>query len=211
MLERIREGMATAGQVEWEEIFLNRTRFHDEAAERLAGANGLIFGYPLYIDTMPAVMLRFLEILYANSASVRVIRESGIRALFLIHSGFPDGVHTAHLEEIHRRLCETLGLEYAGTIRKPGSEGVRLMPPAMQKKLFSILRDAGEALAKRADFVPGTHDELVRHERFGIFQKALLRLGAAIGVTNMYWNKMLKQNGAWEKRFKAPYGMKYRP
>ena len=206
MLERIREGIATEGQEEWEEIFLNRTQYHDQAATRITGAKGIVFGYPLYTDSMPAVMIRFLETLCTKSIAAGVMRDNDMPALFLVHSGFSDGVHTAHLREVHERLCDAIGLRYVGTIRKPGSEGVRLMPPAMQKRLFTVLRNAGEALVNNGDVVAGTHDELVRHERFGAFQKFVLRLGATLGVTNMYWNQMLKKNGAWEKRFNAPYG-----
>jgi hypothetical protein len=209
MLEGVREGMTVIGALEWDEVFLHRTRHHQDAVDRIDGANGVMFGYPLYTDSMPAVMVQFLEILCADPAAISAIRSREIPAAFLVHSGFPDGVHTAHLEDVHKRLCEATGLRYVGTIRKPGSEGVRLMPPKMQKRLFSTLRNAGSLLVNGGTIDPVMRDALARYERPGVFRQAALRVASAVGVTKIYWNQMLKQHNAREKRFDAPYGQKY--
>lgn len=211
MLERVREGMESAGQVQWRELYLNKHKRHGDFAAAACDADGIIFAYPLYTDSMPGVAVQFLETLCGDENVTAALRGREVAAVFLVHSGFPEGVQTAHLEQIHIRLCEALGLRYGGTIRKPASEGVRLMPASMQKRLFSVLRDVGVCLIRGDDIHDAGINQLVRYEHMGPLRKLLLRVGAAVGITNMYWIQMLKRHGAWEKRFDAPYGPAYTP
>ncbi len=43
-------------------------------------------------------------------------------------------------------------------------------------------------------------------ERFSRFGVVLASLACRIPIIQFYWNGMLKKNGAWERRFAAPYG-----
>ncbi len=257
MLERIREGMEKeaargplSARVDWDELLLNRVKKHEELLDRIAEADGIIFAYPLYTDSMPGIALQFLQALCARrecaeaeherTEAERVEGSAAKRlthcppALFLVHSGFPEGVHTAHLPEVHAHICSRTGLQYAGTVRKPGSEGVRLMPAFMLRSLFRTLRDVGAELvaAGRDSGAPagprpaGTRADsagtglrprierrtaaLVRCERMGPFRRATLRVAAKLGVVNLYWIRMLKEHGGWKERFDAPYGPSFR-
>ena len=203
MLEQIRAGMPEAA---WEERFLNRVHEHGETADLLAEADGIVFAYPLYTDSMPGIAVRFLETLYHRVRSNQRIARADLPAAFLVHSGFPEGVHTAHLSDTHRLICRKLGFRYLGTIRKPGSEGVRLMPPSMQRSLFTILRACGGRLASGEALDQDKIAQLIRYERLGSFRRVLLRLGGRLGLANIYWNRMLKQHHAWDTRYDAPYG-----
>lgn len=206
MLEEIRAGMTSVGQVEWEEIYLSHVRVHGRVIERLPAADGILFAYPLYTDSMPGIAVQFVETLLSHAEAIERLRARRVPAAFLLHSGFPDGVHTAHLEDVHRRLCEELGLRYAGTIRKPGSEGTRLMPRRMLRSLFERLRAAGAALAAGNDIDAADAGRLIRFERFGPMGRVMMRIGATLGTINVYWMHMLRKHGAFDRRFDAPYG-----
>jgi len=206
MLEQMRAGMLEASlEASWEELFLNRVQEHEAAVDRLSEADGIVFAYPLYTDSMPGIAVRFLETLYHRLQLNKRLARPDLPAAFLVHSGFPEGVHTAHLPDLHRRICRRFGFRYLGTIRKPGSEGVRLMPPTMQRSLFARLRESGSMLACGESLDQGQIDNLVRYERLGPPRQLLLRAGEKIGIANMYWNRMLKQHHAWDARFDAPY------
>ena len=247
MLEKIREGMEEArgplsARLDWEELFLNRVRKHEELLDRIAEAEGIIFAYPLYTDSMPGIALQFLQALCARREHAEAEGVQGSAAtrlahfppaLFLVHSGFPEGVHTAHLPEVHERICGRTGLQYVGTVRKPGSEGVRLMPTFMLRSLFRTLRDVGAELVS-AEIESGAPADsrsaetgtdagtglrprierqaagLVRCERMGQLRRATLWLAAKLGVVNLYWIRMLKEHGGWKERFDAPYGPSFR-
>ncbi|MFP4563831.1 MAG: NAD(P)H-dependent oxidoreductase [Spirochaetia bacterium] len=208
MLEQVRSGMESAAGgsvIEWDEYFLRDADSHSRAAETAASGDGLLIAYPLYTDSMPGITVRFLETLAGASGLKYSLEGRNIPAAFLAHSGFPDGIHTAHLPGIHREICGSLGFTYAGTLRKPGSEAVRLMPPNMQKSLFRTLREAGIGLVRDGRIPPDLEDALVRYETPGPMQCFAMRLMSATGIINMYWNRMLKKNGAWKKWFDAPY------
>ena len=224
ILEAFGEGMAGAvprtgaaeetpgSGLERDEYLLRNVDGHSRAAEAAASCDGIVLAYPLYTDSMPAIVIRFLETLTAlhspgdRDGGTGGIRSRGIPAAFIVHSGFPDGIHTAHLPEIHREICGRLGFTYAGTLRKPGSEAVRLMPPKMQKRLFRTLEAAGAALVRESRIPPDLEDALVRYETPGPGARLLMRLMSATGFINMYWKRMLKYHGAWDRRFDAPYG-----
>lgn len=208
MLEEIRSGMesdAEGSLLEWDEYLLRDADSHSRAAEAAADSDGVVLAYPLYTDSMPGIVIRFIETLPGRTDLIDAFRHRGTRAAFIVHSGFPDGIHTAHLPDIHREICGSLGLSYAGTLRKPGSEPVRLMPPKMQKTLFKTLKEAGAGLAHNGRIPPDLEDALVRYEKPGPVRRTTMRLMSGTGLINFYWNSMLKKHGAWEKRFDAPY------
>jgi len=39
----------------------------------------------------------------------------------------------------------------------------------------------------------------------GAVARIIYRLISLTGLTNFYWNGMLKKNGAWKQRFNTPY------
>jgi NAD(P)H-dependent FMN reductase len=247
----MRDGMsAVDSDLQWQDAYLNRVAEHETVAGELSLVDGFILAYPLYTDSMPGVVVQFLDVCRRRRAEVVAAEaapadaapaqaapaeaapaapaESGagatgdasdessdekrgprIRAAFLVHSGFPEGVHTAHLEEVHRRICDVLELEYAGTIRKPGSEGVRMMPPFLLRGTKTVLEDAGAALARGKDVTAADVGRLVRVERLGPLRRLMLRISARTGTINFYWKGMLRKHGAWDKRYDSPYGAPY--
>ena len=211
MLEQMRSGMERAAEVTWQEEFLNNPNRHAEIADSSKKADALILAYPLYTDSMPGIVVHFLETLLAAE------REGGVGQLvekpvfFLVHSGFPDGIHTKHQEHTHRRIAEELRWRYLGTLRKPGSEGVRLMPPAMNRKLFSVLQEIGRRLALGAELDSELMGRLAPREHYGPMKRVMFRIMAMVGITNIYWNQMLKKHEAYAIRFQAPYGPPYKP
>jgi pyruvate/2-oxoglutarate dehydrogenase complex dihydrolipoamide acyltransferase (E2) component len=260
----MRDGMsAVDSDLQWQDAYLNRVAEHETVAGELSLVDGFILAYPLYTDSMPGIVVQFLDVCRRRRAEVfdaapadaapadaapadaapaqaapaqaapaeaapAAPAESGagatgdasdessdekrgprIRAAFLVHSGFPEGVHTAHLEEVHRRICDVLELEYAGTIRKPGSEGVRMMPPFLLRGTKTVLEDAGAALARGKDVTAADVGRLVRVERLGPLRRLMLRISARTGTINFYWKGMLRKHGAWDKRYDSPYGAPY--
>jgi hypothetical protein len=208
MLELIRQG--TSGEAEWEEVELRRIREHGSICEKMAAADGIVLAYPLYTDSMPGIVVKFLETLAGDHAATDVLRVRGTPVLYVVHSGFPDGIHTAHLVEVNKRVSEHLGLRNLGTIRKPGSEGVRFMPPFMLRKVARTLERVGEALVTDQDMTSTGAESLVRFERYPLFRRIMVRLHMLLGTINIYWNSMLRKHNAWDHRFDAPYGEPYR-
>jgi NAD(P)H-dependent FMN reductase len=167
-------------------------------------ADEVVFAFPLYTDSMPGLVKAFLEaIALADGTHLQ-----GKRVAFVIQSGFPEGIHTEILGAYLARVCERLGFVHLGTLRKGGMEGIRAMPPQQVAKIQSRFVKAGRELGEGGRFSPELIRTMAEPRTFGRKANGIIRLLGAIGLGNDYWNYMLKEHGAYERRFDAPYLVK---
>ncbi|MBI9108043.1 MAG: NAD(P)H-dependent oxidoreductase [Spirochaetales bacterium] len=164
-------------------------------------AENIIIVFPLYTDCMPGIVLEFLEALSEKKAD-------GSKKLgFIVHSGFPESVHSEWVERYLKKFSERTAYKYLGTIIKGGSEGIRLMPEKMMKKLFGRFNELGGHFAGTGGFSAGLIEELKKPRRLSAFGRLIYSLLGKIGLTNMYWNSNLKKNNAYKDRFAKPFKM----
>lgn len=172
-----------------------------ETLESFLAADEVVFAFPLYTDSMPALVKEFLEaIALADRRRLR-----GKRVAFVIQSGFPEGIHTEVLGNYLARICHRLGFVRLGTLRKGGMEGIRIMPARQVAKIQARFVGAGKDLGATGCFPPDLIRAMAEPRTFDWKGRALVRLLCATGLANYYWNHMLKKNGAYDRRFDAPY------
>lgn len=167
-------------------------------------ADEVVIALPLYTDSMPGLVKAFFETIALADRS----RLHGKRVAFILQSGFPEGIHTEALGAYLARLCQRLGFVHLGTLRKGGVEGIRMMPPKSVAKIQAQFVQAGRDLGAGGSFSPHMIRTMAEPRTFGWKARGLIRLLGAIGLINHYWNHMLKQHGAYERRFDAPYLVK---
>jgi NAD(P)H-dependent FMN reductase len=201
ILAWIGEGLARAGADKPETLFLNRTGDHDAQRRAFLTADEILLVFPLYTDSVPGIVKSFLDPL----AGVDRKRLAGKRFAFVVHSGFPESIQSAAVVAWLTRLCSRLGLTLVGGAIKGGSEGYRMMPPAMTKKVHGLFTRLGESLAIDGRFDEQTVTRLARPRRLNLFTRIVYRLLTPTGLPNFYWNMMLKKHGAWQRRFDRPY------
>lgn len=177
-------------------------RLHEspQMVEAFARAECAILGLPLYTDAMPAVVKRFIEALepltgQANNPALG----------FVVQSGFPEALHSRYLERYLERLAERLGSPYLGTIVKGGGEGTRVMPPEMNRALFTHLRTLGAGLRSEGRFDPEILALIAQPERYPALLGPIFRLFLRLPIAHAYFDQMLKANGAYERRFARPF------
>lgn len=204
ILTWIAEGMAEVGIEAPPMVDLAPDPARPAHREAFLAADEIVFAFPLYIDTMPAIVKTFLELLAATDATGL----RGKRVAFIIHSSFPEGVHTEVLGQYLARLCVRLGFQHLGTLRRGESEAIRAMPTDQLTKTVLAFRAAGKALGEKGEFPPELISRMAEPRTFGLVARTVLRLLGATGVINHYWNANLKKNGAFARRFDAPYGAK---
>ena len=183
-----------------ERFHLNRAEDQPAAAEAFGRAEAVLIAMPLYTDAMPGLVMAFFELLKQFQG-----RPDNPRLGFLVQSGFPEAAHSRHLERYLRGLAERLGCPYMGTLVRGGGEGLRVAPPKRFRKLFALLEEMGLDFGHNGEFDPALLKKLARPERFPAFVTFILKPVMRLGVFNGYWNRMLKKNHAWEKRFDKPY------
>jgi hypothetical protein len=209
MLSRVAEGWERGGGSAPEILHLARKAGFDRALEAFAGADVVLLGMPLYTDAMPGLVKAWIEAI-APRGPVAVSGSNNPTLAFLVQSGFPEARHSRPLERYLEKLARRLGSPYAGTIVRGGGESLQMMPEEANKKLWARLRVLGEQLVRDDRFGEVELNAVAGIEQFSTAAAALLSVASALPVLRYYlqyyWNMKLKKNGAWERRFAAPYG-----
>jgi hypothetical protein len=202
MLAQVAEGWREAGGAAPEELSLANAQDFQRALASFPSAGTVLLGLPLYTDSMPALVLRWIE------ALAPLAGQDGPRPAlgFLVQSGFPEAMHCRPLERYLERLAGRLGCAYAGTIVRGAGESLRGRPDKACRGLFSNLRVLGGELARDGRFGAASLRAVAGLERLGPVALRLVGLLAPTPLARFMWNKDLKANRAWDRRFDAPYG-----
>ena len=201
ILEWIAQGLEQVGITHLPIVDLAPDPTRTTHLEAFQDADEVVFAFPLYTDSMPAMVKGFLEaVALADRSQLR-----GKRVAFIIQSGFPEGIHTEALGSYLARVCERLELVHLGTLRKGGVEGIRMMPPKSVAKIQSRFVQAGQELGARGSFSSELIRSMAEPRTFGWKGRALIRMLGGLGLLNFYWNRMLKKHGAYSRRFDTPY------
>lgn len=208
MLARVAQGWEQSGERTPEVLHLARKADFDRAVVAFATTDAVLLGFPLYTDSMPALVKAYIE---ALAPQVEVAAAGGVNPTlaFLVQSGFPEALHSRPVERYLKKLAHRLGASYAGTIVRGGGESLQAMPEEANKKLWARLRVLGEQLARDGRFGEAELRAVAGIEHFSPIARALLSLAVKLPITQFYWNSQLKKNGAWQRRFAAPYGPAY--
>jgi len=202
LLENFRKGLEEKGDHHWDLVYLNKTNNRDDHIIKMKEADVMILGFPLYTDSLPGIVSYFIEGLDTEEGY------NNVKAIFLVHSGFGEGIHTEWLEKWFEKLCARTKMDYIGTIRKPGSEGLKMMPDNMTAKVFSKINALGRSFDTKGVLNPELLKKLHRPRKYNFFTRGLIRVFSLFGLTNFYWNMMLKKNNAYDHRFDRPYSQK---
>jgi hypothetical protein len=190
----------TAGHVH-EVIHLVRATDRSRALEAFGEAGAVLIAFPLYTDAMPAVVTELVAALAPRCAAAR-----NPRLLFLVQSGFPEAFHSRPVERWAEKLARRLGASYAGTMVKGGVEGIQARPPWMSRALLERMRALGRGFGATGALDPAALARLAGRDRLSLGARMGLRLAGAAGLLDLWWNHLLKRNGAYAERHARPLG-----
>jgi multimeric flavodoxin WrbA len=200
MLEQFLKGFTSLPGRSGEIYHLVHTNDADRFVQAFQEAECVWLGFPLYTDAMPGIVKVFIESLELYQGRV-----NNPPMGFLVQSGFPEAAHSRHVEQYLQKLSVRLGSPYLGTLVKGNGEGTRLMPENMNRKLFDTLYQLGRIFGETGQLDPVLVRSLARPERYPAFLAPIYKLFVRLPIASFYWDGMLKQNGAYEKRFARPY------
>lgn len=181
-------------------IHLAEAGSEEKAVQAFAEATSVVLGFPLYTDAMPGITKAFIDALEPLCA-----RDEGPDLVFLVQSGFPEAVHSRAVETYLARLTDRLNGRYAGTIVKPGGEGTRLRHEERNAELFARMRELGRSFATSGALDEKVLRLLATPERFPWWLIPVLRLFYRTRTAKFFWDRQLRENGAFEERFARPY------
>ncbi len=182
--------------------YLAQTGNHGQYLEEFHSADTALFVFPLYCDSMPAVVKEFFEILLMNKP------EKPKNLAFIVQSGFPEAIHMANMQKYLQKLSNRLNCNCLGTLTKSGVEGIQSMPHFMTRKLYADFNMLGEFFAKKGHFDPAIATKMARPYRMSFPKIIIAKTIVSTGLANFYWNTQLKKNGAFSKRHNRPFGQR---
>ena len=128
-----------------------------------------------------------------------------LKMMFLIQSGFPEAVHSRYAERYMEHVTAILGADYVGTIVKGGIEGIGKRPKSMDRATLNGMREIGERFGQQGALDRKMLIRFARPEKLSPAGRVVLPLVAKFVNNPLYWDKMMKENGAYEERFARPY------
>lgn len=165
-------------------------------ASYMNGFDDWLFFFPLYVNAMPGILKRLFEHLSPSEEK---------RAGYVVQSGFEEAFQSDWLCAILKNFNRRMGYQDLGIVVAGGMAGVRYMPENMNKKTFARLEKAGSLYEQNGMLDEAVIQEFGKLYRYSEKQLKRLRFFRKLGLTNMFWNSMLKKNNAYQKRFDKPY------
>ena len=198
LLEHFQNGFENNGGEVTSVDFLIQEKHLEDQVQRFREAECIFLAFPLYVDSMPGIVKKFIE-------TVSSFNGEGKKILFMVQSGFPESVHSEEVKNYLLLLAKRWNMECLGVIVKPGVEGIQIMPNWMTNRLFNKMNQFGKQLATLERLNAGDLKKLAKPYKFSAFRIKVFKLMQLTGMANFYWNKNLKEHGAFEQRFNAPY------
>lgn len=120
--------------------------------------------------------------------------------VFFVQYGFPESTQSKHLEEYLNHLIFYHNLNVRHIIICPGLGGLKSAPEKYYQKQRVLLNRAGRELNS------GSILEKTRHQLRGVesirgIHKLWHRLSEFIGLQDYFWNRIMKINGCYDKRY----------
>ncbi|HPF51407.1 MAG TPA: NAD(P)H-dependent oxidoreductase [Draconibacterium sp.] len=197
LLEHFQRGFENAGGEINILDYLIQEKHLDEQVQHFRETENILLAFPLYVDSVPGVVKQFIE-------AVGQFDGSGKNIWFFVHSGFPESIHCEGLIRYMELLTKRWNMNNMGTILKPGTEQVRMLPLERNKKLFFDFERLGSTLAKSGSLDQNILDRFKQPYVYPPNAMPVIRLMSKLGLIDRYWNKELKRNKAYHRRFDMP-------
>ena len=169
-----------------------------ELVIRMDEYDSWLFFFPMYVNAMPGIVKRLFEHMQPDGEK---------KVGFFVQYGFEEGAQSDYLVKLLENFMVRMGYQNLGIIVSGGNAGVRYMPDSVNRKLFERLKLAGAKFEQEGRFDDETARSFEKLRSYSPSQIRLNMLFRKLGLTDFFWNRMLKQNNAFEKRFDRPFGV----
>lgn len=201
LLDELVRGFESAPGCAADMIRLRDERDMPALRKRFTGCDMAVLAFPLYVDAMPSVVKEFIEALEP------LCGRAGNPALgFVVVSGFAEGVHASYVAKYLEKLARRLGCRHMGTVTMGNAEGVRHAAGKRRDMVYAAFRHQGQCLAAGWEFDAQAAASLAGPYRFTAPLRVFFTLMGKLGLMDAGWNRMLRANGAFERRLDRPDG-----
>lgn len=187
---------------ETEHLFCHRVYLKDRTCKELlaavADADIIVLASPLYVDSLPSMVIRCLELIAKERKSKAVTKLQ--RLVAILNCGFPESHHNNTAISICRCFAKEAKVEWAGGLALGGGEAINGKPlfkvKGMARNVIKSLELSALALAE---------GKSIPAEAIDLMAKPLIpgRLYTLIG--NIGWRRRAKKHNGSKHLHDQPY------
>jgi NAD(P)H-dependent FMN reductase len=181
----------------YEKVYVVDIKERKSQIEILKSSDAIVVIFPLYTDCMPGITKDFFETMENNKKEFE-----GKAITFIVHSGFPEAIHSRAVEKYNEYFARLLKMKYLGTIIMGGSEALSAAPDNMFKKKIIYFKAIGQSIIQNK---PLTAEDKVSIEKPELLPWYMLSIMKLTSISDFFWNSKLKKNNAFDKRYDKPY------
>jgi hypothetical protein len=194
LLERLQER-----EWETETILLHRALCSEERQGELLAAvdraDLILFAFPLYVDTLPALATRALELVAAHRRDVDPPLDQ--RLVAIANCGFPEAQHNDTALAICQRFATETGFEWAGGLSLGGGQAINGRP---LPDMGGMVRHVTQALDLTAEALAAGRP--VPEEAVGLMARQFIPAWLYILMGGIGWRQQARQYGV-QRQLKA--------
>lgn len=160
----------------------------------------VILVFPLYVDCIPAGLLKTMELIYAHRTANG--RSGSPRLAVYIHSGFPEAEQCDTAVDICRIFARDAGFEWAGALKNSSGGMVSDMELSPKGPLAVVVKALDMAAR---DLLQGND---IGEEANALVRRPRIPLWLYKFVGGWGFNRVAKKNGVRDKIMARPYERK---
>lgn len=197
LVERLRERGFEA-----ETLLLHRSLRSDEGREALLAATDradvLVIAFPLYIDSLPYLVIRAMERIAKHRQAGGEVKEQ--RLVAIANCGFPEARQNDTALAICRQFAREAGFEWAGGLAMSGGEAINGQSlPKVKGMARNVIKSLDLAAAALAEGKP------VPQKAAGAMAKPIIPAWAYTWLGGFVWKRRAKKHGTQKKLRDRPY------
>lgn len=203
LVEQFKQGLLTQGieEAQIEVFHLAQSSKHQEIASRFYETDYHVFFMPLYVHSMPGVVKHFIDYIKPYEGS---LEKKDSNVAFFVQSGFKEAYQSFYLRGTLNTICKHNNWKFAGCGIKGGMEGLRLMPPKANKKIYRSFNELGAFFARNGYLSEAILEDLIEPIRLSKTMKSAFGM-LPNKVIQFYWNSQMKKNNVLDQAFAMPY------
>ena len=187
---------------ETETLFIHKSLKSDDRRNELLTATNqadiIVIAFPLYVDSLPYLVIRTLELIAKNRKVIKNLMDQSL--LCIVNCGFPEAHQNDTAITICRKFASETGFMWAGGLTLGAGEVIngKSLPEvkSMARHVIKSLNLTADSLAAGKS-IP---QEAIKHMAKPLIPKWLYLL-----MGGMSWKKRAKTHGVHKELYNRPY------
>lgn len=196
LMERLEENNVKTNQLHLHSCLQSAQKRH-ELLDAIRRTDLIVISVPLYVDSLPAMVIRALEFITENCPK-QDLENTGIAVI--INCGFPENRHNDTAVAIYRQFARQTNLHWLGCLAMGmgGRINQQLLNP--QKRIFKNIKQALDIAAETLACSQDISEQAVR-----LMGRSTMPNCLYLWIVDMVWKKKANKNMVRHKLGYRPY------